>query len=40
MSDDKPKVIKTGHLCKECGAWIPFESHGTYCPNRKDSRDE
>lgn len=31
----KPTVIKSGKLCKTCGAWIPIESHGTYCKERK-----
>ena len=29
--DNKPKIIKSGYLCKGCGAWLPFEKCGKYC---------
>ena len=33
--ENKPTVVKSGHICKSCGAWIPLESHGTYCKEKK-----
>lgn len=36
----KPRVVKSGHLCKSCGAWVGVENHGTYCKADGVTRDE